>query len=138
MARKKQSSNLTINDATVDQITAAIADLLNTHAEEIGNTIDESDNRNATVTFGVELDCSESAPTINVKCRFSSTTTDKRTIRCDDPNQPNLFTMRTPEQEKKEKAALDKAAGKGKKNKKAAEAEANGEGGDKEKEREGD
>lgn len=108
MARQKLESKVPLNAATIEEIKAAIGDLLQQHAEEVAEVIEESDGRSATVNFWVDLDCSESAPNIDVKMRFSASVTDKRTIRCDDPRQ-GTFTTMNPAQLREEKEAKEKA-----------------------------
>lgn len=126
MARKSTKSNLVLNEKIQEQVLEAIGELASEHAEEIQTAIEEADDKKQTVNFAVELDCSESAPTINVRCRFSTSVTDRRTIRCDDPNQ-ETFSIMTPEQLKKADEKKAKAAAKA--NKEQAESGA-GDGGD--------
>lgn len=136
MARKSLQSDIVITDGVITQINDAIRDMLEKHAEEIGTVIDESDDRKATVNFKADFDCSESAPAITVGCRFSSSVTDRREIKCDDPTQPTLFSMKSPADIKREEEAAKKeadkaakaeakAAKKANKNKGTAEKEAN-------------
>jgi hypothetical protein len=108
MARKTQQSNLALGAETVTEILAAIKDLLETHSEEVSTAIDESDDKKLTVNCGIDLDCSETAPSINVRLRFSTSVTDKRTIRCDDPAQMT-FTTLTPAQMREQKEAQEQA-----------------------------
>lgn len=120
MAKKALKSSLPLNDKLIQQVCESIADLLTKHTTEISENIEEAEDRNTTVNFAITLDCSESAPNVDVRMRFSSSVTDRRTLRCDDPNQMS-FTSLTQEELQAEKDA-EKAA---KKAKKSAEAEAN-------------
>ena len=116
MARKNLTSNLPLNEQTTHQVLDAIKEMIETHSDQIQETVEESDKKCATVTFGVELDCSESAPTIDVKMRFSSSVTDRRTIRCEDPNQITFTDSIVPPAEvpnKKRKKKGEEAAEEG-------------------------
>lgn len=122
--KKKTNSGLKLTGEIIGKINSAIADMLENHAEEIGEVIEQSETSAATVSFGVDLDCSESAPSIDVKLRFSSAVTDRRKIHCEDPSQPSLFTISTPEDMEKEKARGEKEKAKADKKKPKKEAEA--------------
>ena len=71
-------------------VTAALVgvrELYSVHYNEIRSILDDSETKTVTVNFAVEVDESESAPTVEVRVRFSQAVTDKRITRLDDPNQ---------------------------------------------------
>jgi len=70
-----------------DAILAKIDDLWTAHVEEVLRIIKESEDHKVTVGFSSDIDCSESAPSITIKMRFSETFTDSRKVQLDDPNQ---------------------------------------------------
>ena len=88
--RKKKSelaTPLLLNESLIEQIVEAVRKHLNKYAETICEVIEESEDRCLTVNFGVPFDFSETAPSADVMCRFSTSVTDKIKIQCDDPNQ---------------------------------------------------
>lgn len=120
--KKKSNSGLKLTSELIGQVNEAIADMLEKHAEEISEVVEQSETSGATINFGVDLDCSESAPSIDIKLRFSASVTDRRTIHCEDPNQPSLFTISTPDDIAKQKEREEKAKAKADKNKPKGEA----------------
>lgn len=100
-----------LNKANAAKVVEAIGELLDVHQDEVNQAIDESESRKITVTFAVDIDASDSAPSIDIKCRFTPcTVTDKRTLQCEDPNQTTLSIFTPAEMEKRAKqAALEKA-----------------------------
>ena len=118
--KKKDNSQLGKLAGAGEAIAQAIKDLFDTHASEILAVIEESEDRQLAVAFGVEIDDSESELSLKTRIRFAQTVTDVRLSRLDDPNQLN-FTMLTQAQFKernedakaaKEQAEADaKAAG---------------------------
>jgi hypothetical protein len=91
MAVKSKKAGLPAFNEMVGKVTEAIGELVNVHSEEIAEAINESEKRQLTVNIGLDLDCSESAPKVEVKLRFTpSTVTDNRTIQMDDHDQGKL------------------------------------------------
>jgi len=70
-----------------DAIMAKASELWDAHAEEVLRIIKDSEDHKVTVGFSSDIDCSESAPSITIKIRFSETFTDTRKVQLDDPNQ---------------------------------------------------
>lgn len=107
--KKKDNSQLGKLAGAGDAIAQAIKDLFETHASEILAVIEESENRQLAVAFGVEIDDSESELSLKTRIRFAQTVTDVRMSRLDDPNQMS-FSMLTQEQfkERNEQAKADK------------------------------
>lgn len=77
-----------IKDAIVKQA----EELLKVHGAEIVELYEESEDGKATINLGAEIDCSESEPMVTTRIRFSTSVTDKRVSRLDDPKQIRLFT----------------------------------------------
>lgn len=98
MARKSVKSEFSLGENLITEIGSAVTDLLTQHADEIGEYIQDSDKRKTGVAFNITLDYSEPVPSVDVKMKFSASVTDKRTITCEDPNQPELFRRFTPEE----------------------------------------
>lgn len=95
VSRKKKpaaQSQLGKLAGAADAIAQAVKELFETHASEILAVIDESETRQLAVTFGVEIDDSESELSLKTRIRFAQTVTDVRLSRLDDPNQLG-FTM---------------------------------------------
>jgi len=109
VAKKPKSDQLGKLAGAGDAIAQAIKDLFDTHAAEILKVIEESEDRQLAVAFGVEIDDSESELSLKTRIRFAQTVTDVRLSRLDDPNQLN-FTMLTQAQfkERNDQAKADK------------------------------
>jgi len=124
MARKKVESTLLLTPQIIAQITESVSELLTAHASDIEEAIDDSDDRCLKVNLSADMDASESAPNVDVTIRFSSSVTDRRTIRCEDPKQ-GTFKIMSKEELDAEKTAQkeEKAASKKSKKKKAADEE---------------
>ena len=118
MGVKKKSTKQPIHTQLVEGITKAVAELYTHHSGEIQENLDESESKKVAVSFGCDLDCSESEPLVTVKIRFSASVTDKRTFRVDDPNQIVMFSS------KKELEASENPDGEQDENEAAAEADA--------------
>jgi hypothetical protein len=75
--------------------------LFRQHADKIRRLVEIAEGNKATVTFGVLIDKSESAPKVRTRIRFGETTTDERVRSLDDPTQPTLFSKEELEARKK-------------------------------------
>lgn len=81
-------------------VTAALVgvrELYSVHYDEIRSILDDSETKKVTINFAVEVDESETAPTVEVRVRFSQAVTDKRITRLDDPNQVNFEFLKSEE-----------------------------------------
>ena len=87
MAVKSKRTGTPGGENIKNAILAKATDLWDAHVEEVLRIIKESEEHRVTVGFSSEIDCSESAPSITIKMRFSETFTDSRTVQLDDPNQ---------------------------------------------------
>ncbi len=86
-------------------VTAALVgvrELYTVHYDEIRSILDDSETKKVTVNFAVEVDESESAPTVEVRVRFSQAVTDKRITRLDDPAQVNFEFLKSEEFQKQQ------------------------------------
>lgn len=98
MAAKRTTSDPSkvINPSTKHQIAQAVDELLDKHAQEIADAIEESEAKKLPVNLVVEFSCANSQPEIKVSLRFTpKTVTDSRVIVCDDPAQGG-FEIMTP------------------------------------------
>ena len=89
-------------------ITVAIDQMYPEHEGELIDVMEKSETKKITLNFKVDLDFSETEPTVCTTMRFSSCVTDKRIARLDDPTQPLL--LRTADEDAKlfgKKAAAD-------------------------------
>lgn len=97
---------------TLEAIQKSVADLYEVHEGEIRKVLNESETKKVSVTFGVEIDESESEHVVEIRMRFSQCVTDCRTNKIDDPNQPPLFAADGVEAKpKSRKRGKDAAAG---------------------------
>lgn len=107
MAVSKKAQRKVPKDIQIrESITKAVEALYDAHAGEIADFRDQSEESKVTVTFGVDIDCSESEPKVKVSIRFSKSVTDSRVATLDDPDQLNLLT---PEEFARQKADGAKA-----------------------------
>ena len=93
VSRKKNSTEKQPQDVQIAAaINQAVGELYGEHAAEIRAVLEDSEDRKVVVNFGVELDCSESEPMVTTKIRFSTSVTDRRVTKLEDPNQ-TVFNM---------------------------------------------
>lgn len=92
--KKKNQNGKPVHEQIVEGIGQAVRELYTHHSGEIQENLDESEAKKVKVTFGCELDLSESEPLVTVGIRFSASVTDKRVFKLDDPNQIKLFPDR--------------------------------------------
>lgn len=85
--RSKKTAATPRGENIRNAIMAKVEELWNAHSQEVLDIIQESEDHKVTVGFSSEIDCSESAPSITIKMRFSETFTDSRKVQLDDPNQ---------------------------------------------------
>jgi len=114
------------------QINAAVRSLLEAHKPRVEKAINEAEDHTLVLNLKLTVDCSEGQPALDVKLSYTpETVTDRRVIKCSDPNQKE-FEILSPAQmeqraeEERTKAALEQAE-------KDAAAEDDDEGGDGEK-----
>jgi hypothetical protein len=99
MARKKiaQTRELgEIQGGILKSINKNVEDLYRKHASAIDKVMDDSDEKKVTVNFAIQIDCSDSAPKVKTRIRYSETVTDELIDSLEDPNQPTLFDPPTP------------------------------------------
>ena len=106
-----------------DAIAQAVKELFEAHVSEIEAVIEESETRQLSVAFGVDIDDSESELSLKTRIRFAQTVTDVRLSRLDDPNQLS-FTILTQAQFKERNEQAKEAAAQEAADKAAAEAAA--------------
>ena len=109
-AQTKKAGSLTGALSEFDQtvlsgITQAIPKLYTKHAEEIDRIRKESEVEKITVTFAVDIDSTESIPTITVGIRYSQSYTDRITASLPDPNQSEFTFVGAKEAKEAAKAA---------------------------------
>lgn len=78
----------------INATTSGVRELFAQHIASVESILEESEDKRVTVTFKVDLDASESAPTLEVGIRYSQAVTDKRIARLDDPNQDAFSFMK--------------------------------------------
>lgn len=83
----KRSGKMPKGENLLAAIVAKVQDLGVTHMPGILRFIEEAENKKEKVTFGVEIDMSESEPLVTVAIRYSQSVTDKRSVQLDDPDQ---------------------------------------------------
>ena len=108
MAVKRKHSKEPLPENIVQGITAAVEHLYGKHADEIADVVGQSETKRVTISFGVDLDLSESEPSIKVGIRFSQTVTDSLVSRIPDPDQ-GTFEFETPGEATKAAKAERKA-----------------------------
>lgn len=93
MARKElKTKPLTdVQGGIAKSIMSGVSELYSEHVDRIDKLLRESDGQKATVRFAVEIDCTASAPIVDVGIRFTDTITDHRKYSLEDPAQPSLF-----------------------------------------------
>ncbi len=89
--KSKKSGNEPQDQHINEAICQMVKELYSEHSGEIRSTLEESEVNKLSISFNVELDCSESEPMVTTKIRFSSSVTDKRVSRLDDPQQIVMF-----------------------------------------------
>ncbi len=96
MATKKKSQKGTkeplVSPETLQAIQEDVGALYAEHEAEIRKVMDEAEKPVVVVNFAVKLDLTESASIVETLIRFTSSVTDKRVRRLDDPAQPLLLS----------------------------------------------
>lgn len=95
MARKKIGKATAldeIQEGVLKSILKNVEELYRKHAPAIAKVQEDSDEKIVTVGFGVQIDCSDSAPKVKTRIRYCETTTDELIDSLEDPAQPTLFT----------------------------------------------
>lgn len=113
--KKKQHGNAKpplVSPETLAAIQEDVGALYVEHENEIRKVLDEAEKPVVVVNFAVRLDLTESAPIVETMIRFTSSVTDKRVRKLDDPAQPLLLskedleaTKRKPGRPRKDKTA---------------------------------
>lgn len=111
MARKKiATSELNeVQEGMRRSIIEGMNALYEQHATGIDKLLKDAEEPKCKVNFGVTIDCSQSAPKVDISIRYSDTVTDHRTYSLEDPQQPQLFE----EPPKAKRSGKDAAAGEG-------------------------
>ena len=92
MARKRIETKLTeIDEGILKSILMRTESLYRKHAAEIAKVREESDEKKVSIGFSVLVDCSDSAPKVRTRIRYSQTVTDELIDSLEDPSQPTLF-----------------------------------------------
>ena len=95
MATKKKGQNKKeplVSPETLSAIQEDVGALYVEHEAEIRKVMDEAEKPVVVVNFSVKLDLTESAPIVETMIRFTSSVTDKRVRKLDDPAQPLLLS----------------------------------------------
>ena len=87
MAVKKKQSKHPKGQNLIAATCAQVEDLMRTHIEGILDFVDNAEDKKEKVSFGVNINCAESEPQIDVTIRFSQSVTDSRTVQLDNPDQ---------------------------------------------------
>ena len=87
----KQKESL-VSPETLSAIQEDVGALYVEHESEIRKVMDEAEKPVVVVNFSVKLDLTESAPIVETMIRFTSSVTDKRVRKLDDPAQPLLLS----------------------------------------------
>jgi len=88
---QKQKEPL-VSPETLSAIQEDVGALYVEHESEIRKVMDEAEKPVVVVNFSVKLDLTESAPIVETMIRFTSSVTDKRVRKLDDPAQPLLLS----------------------------------------------
>lgn len=81
-----------VSPETLSAIQEDVGALYVEHESEIRKVMDEAEKPVVVVNFSVKLDLTESAPIVETMIRFTSSVTDKRVRKLDDPAQPLLLS----------------------------------------------
>ena len=81
-----------VSPETLSAIQEDVGALYVEHESEIRKVMDEAEKPVVVVNFAVKLDLTESAPIVETMIRFTSSVTDKRVRKLDDPAQPLLLS----------------------------------------------
>ena len=95
MATKKKvqkEKEQLVSPETLSAIQEDVGALYFEHESEIRKVMDEAEKPVVVVNFAVKLDLTESAPIVETMIRFTSSVTDKRVRKLDDPAQPLLLS----------------------------------------------
>ena len=96
MATKKKKQNKPqeplVSPETLSAIQEDVGALYVEHESEIRMVMEEAEKPVVVVNFQVKLDLTESAPIVETMIRFTSSVTDKRVRKLDDPAQPLLLS----------------------------------------------
>lgn len=81
-----------VSPETLSAILEDVGALYVEHESEIRKVMDEAEKPVVVVNFAVKLDLTESAHIVETMIRFTSSVTDKRVRKLDDPAQPLLLS----------------------------------------------
>ncbi len=96
VTRKRASAKNIFSDDVKTQIKTALDSLIGVHGDEITAALEESGTHRIGVALKLDIDTSESEPSINLDLQFvPRTVKDRRSIRCTNPDQRE-FTIFTP------------------------------------------
>jgi len=94
MARKKIGGTTVLDEiqgGVLKSMIQNIEQLYRKHALAIEKVQQDSDEKKVTINFAVQIDCSDSAPKVKTRIRYSETVTDELIDSLEDPAQPTLF-----------------------------------------------
>jgi hypothetical protein len=115
MATKKKQQNRQkeplVSPETLMAIQEDVGALYAEHETEIRKVMDEAEKPVVIVNFTVKLDLTESAPIVETMIRFTSSVTDKRVRKLDDPTQPLLLSKEDLEATKRKPGRPKKVVG---------------------------
>lgn len=124
--RRSKTANVFTEDV-LTQIATSLKQLLEVHGQDISDAVDDNTLHKLTINFGVSVDCSGSAPEIDVSMGYiPKKVTDARKIHCTDPNQREFEIMTPAQVEEAREAEKErlKAEAEAEAERKAAEVEA--------------
>jgi hypothetical protein len=84
MTVKNKNNRKPLPDEVRSTIIRQVSDLLEVHTSEIQEVISESESQKVNISFGSEIDCSESVSVVRTRIRFATTVTDSRVDKLDD------------------------------------------------------
>src|SRR6187455_1736199 len=108
MARKRITADRELGEiqgGILKSLEQNVGTLYRKHAHAIEKVQDDSDEKKVVVNFSVLIDCSDSAPKVKTRIRYSETVTDELIDSLEDPNQPTLFEPPTPVRGRPKKTA---------------------------------
>lgn len=116
MGVQKKASKTPKGQNLLAAMVAQIEKLGAKHMPAILNFIDEAEDKKEKVSFGVDINCSESEPQVMVSIRFSQSVTDRVSVVLDDPDQgtfKDVVKDAEKEKEKRGKKNVEALAGTG-------------------------
>jgi hypothetical protein len=86
--KKERSGKAPRGGNLIAAILSSTEDLLKTHMSEgIIPLVEEAEDHKATVSMSYKINCAESEPVVEVDIRYTSSVTDRRVTKLDNPDQ---------------------------------------------------